>query len=105
MKKVWQDVCQLCRESLDEIGVWPEEKQIRVACAVAFALVIGLVAHFLPFTIEAFIAAMLAFGAYVLGGLIFMGVGAGTVAIYMIRRDSVESAREADSDEGEDGPR
>lgn len=101
MKRVWEDVLQSWRQALDSIGVWPEDTPAKIACAGIFALVVCLVAHFRPFTVEAFIAAMLAFGVYLLCVLISLGVGGGLFGIYLHIRQTLHAAAPSEDPEEE----
>jgi len=88
MKTIWKDTVCLWREMLDEAGAWPEGTLPKLACAVICAATVCIVAHYLPFTVEAFVAALLASGLLLLCFLVCIGIAAGVFAtMYAIHED------------------
>lgn len=83
MKTHWTIPVWDWRGLLDDIGVWPNDLAGKVACAGINILVVCLVAHYCPFTVDAFLAALLAYGLIVVLLLFVFGVATGVVAAVM----------------------
>ena len=67
MKSLLDNLLIECRKVLDEIGCWPKDTVGKAACAGICMAVVCLMAHFYPFTVEAFFAALLAGGVASIG--------------------------------------
>ena len=89
---------RLWREMLDDGGFWPGELVAKMACGGTYMLIVCLAAHFAPFTIEAFFAALIAGAFIVLAVLIVAGIGVGVLSaimVFMDRRAAAEAAEAA----------
>ena len=87
----------LWRDLLDEAGFWPRELVAKMACAGMCMLMVCLTAHFAPFTIEAFFAALIANAFLVLAMLIFMGIAGGVLGWIMELADRRAAAEAAEA--------
>jgi len=96
MKRICHDVVNDWLNTLNHIGHWPDDTIPRVGCAGIAAIAVCLMAHFYPFTIEAFFAALLAYGCAVLAMLIFTGIGVGVltgIVVFMDRQAAAEKGK------------
>ena len=87
----------LWREILDEAGFWPRDLVAKMACAGMCMFMVCLTAHFAPFTIEAFFAALIAIAFLVLAMLIFMGIAGGVLGWIMELADRRAAAEAAEA--------
>jgi len=97
----------LWREIRDETGFWPRELVGKMACAGMCMVMVCLTAHFAPFTIEAFFAALIANAFLVLAWLIVMGIAGGVLGWIMEladRRAAAEAAEAALLRQATSGP-
>ena len=94
---------RLWREMLDDGGFWPGELVAKMACGGTYMLVVCLAAHFAPFTIEAFFAALVAGSFIVLAILIVAGIGVGVlgaIMVFMDRHAAVEAGEATPEQQG-----
>jgi len=82
---------------LDETGFWPDDLVGKTVCAGMSMLAICLAAHFAPFTIEAFFAALMAGVFLVLAVLIITGIGVGVLAGIMVFMDRQAAAKQGEA--------
>ena len=98
---------RLWREMLDDGGFWPGELVAKMACGGTYMLIVCLAAHFAPFTIEAFFAALIAGVFIVLAILIVAGIGVGVlgaIMVFMDRRAAAEAGEATPEQQGTAGP-
>jgi len=97
----------LWRDMLDEAGFWPRDLIAKMACAGMCMVMICLTAHFAPFTIEAFFAALVAGVFIVLAILIVAGIGLGVlgaIMVFMDRQAAAEAGEATLEQPGTAGP-
>lgn len=83
MKAQWKIPVWDWRDHLDELGVWPSDLPGKAVCAGAATLMVCLVAHYHPFSIDALIAALMAYGVFIVLLLFVFGVATGITAALM----------------------
>lgn len=83
MKTHWTIPVWDWRGLLDDMGVWPNDLAGKVACAGINILMVCLAAYYCPFTVDAFLAALMAYGVIIVLFLFAFGVATGVVAAVM----------------------
>ena len=107
MLSLWRDILSLWRGMLDDTGFWPCDLIGKTVCAGMCMFAICLAAHFAPFTIEAFFAALVAYAFSILAMLIVMGIGVGVlgaIMVFMDRQSAAEQGEATPERQGTAGP-
>lgn len=95
MTRGFSDLHESYRDMLDEGGIWPRGSLVKIVTAAILMLEICLMAHFCPFTVEAFCLVFLQFGIVFIALFLLSGIGFGVFLIYLHSREALEEARTA----------